>query len=175
MSFGEEVGGLISRGNKENTNSAPSNMLANEVTIYLDMLSAIIEDIVMCNLNSTLVVTIKIGASRMRNSHIRKKPIKPHKLLSSVSKSTTLSLSTRMSNKSLLLVTPSNERGAQEEVEPSSRMAASRIPYPIGIRKCMELETRLSGVVKTMKHSAFKITQNANQSIIMWRAGAAMK
>ena len=63
MSFGEEVGGLISRGNKEKTNMATGNMLSYEVAINLNILGAIMEDIIMGNLNSTLIVTIKAGGS----------------------------------------------------------------------------------------------------------------
>lgn len=88
------------------------------------------EDIIICDLNSTLTVIIEDGDSRMRNAHVRKGPMKPYKLLSSIIKSTILSLNTRTSNKSLLLAMPDNKRVTQEKTEPGSGTTISRIPYP---------------------------------------------
>ena len=84
MSLGEDVGYLISRGNKDKTNSATSNMLSHKVTINLNMLGAIMEDIIVRNLNGTLIIIIKNNSIGMRSTHIGKKPMELKKLLSSV-------------------------------------------------------------------------------------------
>ena len=58
MCFGKYVGSLISRRNKEKTNSTTNHMLPYEMTINLYVFGTIVEDIIMSNLNGTLIVTM---------------------------------------------------------------------------------------------------------------------
>ena len=61
MSFGEQVGRLVRSPNGDEMKSISKNVLANKVTINLNIFSALMKDIIMNNLNSTLDITIKIN------------------------------------------------------------------------------------------------------------------
>ena len=81
-------------------------MLTNDVAINLNVLGAFLEDIVMSNVDSTMIIIIKRSGSRLWSIHVSQKPLKPDKLTGGVSKSTILSLNTGMGNCILLLETP---------------------------------------------------------------------
>ena len=85
-------------------------MLASDVAIDLNMLGVFVEDIIMSNINSTMIVTIKRSGSGLRNIHVSQEPAKPNKLASGVGKGTILSLSTGTRNHILLLTAPRDKR-----------------------------------------------------------------
>ena len=81
-------------------------MLASDVVIDLNVLGAFMEGIIISNVDSTTIITIKRSGSRLWNIHVGQKPSKPDKLAGGVNKSTILSLSTGTRNHILLLATP---------------------------------------------------------------------
>ena len=81
-------------------------MLASDVAIDLNMLGAFVEDIIMSNVDSTMIVTIKRSGSGLWSIHVSQEPAKPNKLLSGVSKGTIFSLSIGTRNHILLLAAP---------------------------------------------------------------------
>ncbi|GMQ05312.1 hypothetical protein CsSME_00050391 [Camellia sinensis var. sinensis] len=110
MSLSEDISGLIDGSDREKTNSTTGNMLANEMTINLNMFGAIMKNIIVSNLNGTLIVTIERGRIRRRNTHISKEPAKPEKFLSSISKSSVFSFGARAGSEGLFFATPSKKR-----------------------------------------------------------------
>ena len=88
-------------------------MLASDVAVDLNMLGAFVEDIIMSNVNSTTIVTIKRSGSGLWSIHVNQEPAKPNKLASGVGKGTILSLNTGMGNHILLLVMPQDKRSTQ--------------------------------------------------------------
>ena len=74
------------------------------ISIY--MLGAFVEDIIMSNVDSTTIVTIKRNGSGLWSIHVSQEPAKPNKLTSGVGKGTILSLSTGTGNHILLLAAP---------------------------------------------------------------------
>ena len=85
-------------------------MLASDVAVDLNMLGAFVEGIIMSNVDSTTIVTIKRSGSGLWSIHVSQKPMKPDKLAGGVGKGTILSLSTGMGNHILLLATPPDKR-----------------------------------------------------------------
>ena len=81
-------------------------MLASDVAVDLNVLSTFMEDIVMSNVDSTMIITIKRSSSELWSIHVSYEPVKPDKLTSGVDKSIILNLSTGMGNHVLLLATP---------------------------------------------------------------------
>ena len=81
-------------------------MLASDVVVDLNVLGALMEDIVMSNVDSTMIITIKRSYSGLLSIHVCQEPLKPNKLIGGVSKSTILNLGTGMGNHVLLLTTP---------------------------------------------------------------------
>ena len=81
-------------------------MLASDVAADLNMFGAFMEDIIMSNVDSTTIITIKRSGSGLWSIHVNQEPAKPNKLASGVGKGTILSLSTGMGNHILLLATP---------------------------------------------------------------------
>ena len=77
-------------------------MLASDVEVDLNMLGAFMEDIIMSNVDSTTIVTIKRSGSGLWSIHAAK----PNKLTSGVGKGTIPSLNTGMRNHILLLAAP---------------------------------------------------------------------
>ena len=85
-------------------------MLASDVAVDLNMLSAFMEDIIMSNVDSTTIVIIKRSGSGLWSIHVSQEPAKPNKLASGVGKGTILNLSTRTGNHILLLAAPRDKR-----------------------------------------------------------------
>ena len=81
-------------------------MLASDVAVDLNMLGAFVEDIIMSNVDSITIVTIKRSGSGLWSIHVSQEPGKPNKFTSGVGKGTILSLSTGTGNHILLLATP---------------------------------------------------------------------
>ena len=80
--------------------------MASDVAINLNELGALMEDIVMSNIDSTTIIIIKRSGSRLWRIHINQEPSKLDKLASSVNKITILNLSIGTRNHVLLLTTP---------------------------------------------------------------------
>ena len=106
MSLGEDISRLVSRGDEEQLQIPFLEMLASDVAVNLNVLDAFMEDIIMSNVDSTMIVTIKRSGSRLWSIHVSQEPAKLDKLTSGVGKGTILSLSTRTGNHILLLATP---------------------------------------------------------------------
>ena len=101
MSLGEDISRMVSRGDGEQL-----EMLVSDVVVDLNVLGAFMEDIIMSNVNSTMIVTINRSGRRLWSIHVSQEPAKLDKLAGGVGKSTILSLSTGMGNHILLLTTP---------------------------------------------------------------------
>ena len=59
VSLGEDISRLVSRGDGEQLKISFLEMLASDVAVNLNVLDAFMEDIIMSNLDSTTIVTIK--------------------------------------------------------------------------------------------------------------------
>ena len=81
-------------------------MLVSDVAIDLNMLGTFVEDIIMSDVDSTTIVTIKRSGSGLRSIHVSQEPAKPNKLVSGVDKGTIPSLSIGLRNHILLLAAP---------------------------------------------------------------------
>ena len=63
MSLGEYISRLVNREDGEQLEIAFLEMLASDVAVDLNMLGAFVEDIIMRNVDSTTIVTIKRSGS----------------------------------------------------------------------------------------------------------------
>ena len=106
MSLGEDISRLLSKRDGEQLEIAFLEMLASDVAVNLNVLSVFIEDIVMSNVDSTTIITIKRSGNGQWSIHVSQEPSKPDKLTSGVGKSMILSLGTGTGNHVLLLATP---------------------------------------------------------------------
>ena len=110
MSLGEDISKLVSRGDGEQLEIAFLEMLASDVAVDLNVLGVFMEDIIMSNIDSTMIVTIKRSGSGWWSIHVNQEPAKPDKLTGGVGKDTILSLNTGTGNHILLLATPRDKR-----------------------------------------------------------------
>ena len=69
MSLGKDISRLVSRGDGERLKISFLEMLASDVAVNLNMLSAFVEDIIMRNVDSTTIVTIKRSGSGLWSIH----------------------------------------------------------------------------------------------------------
>lgn len=69
MNFGEEVGWLIFRGDRNKTNCFTSHMLSNKVTINFDVFGSFMENIIV-NLNNTSIITLETSQVLLRYAHV---------------------------------------------------------------------------------------------------------
>ena len=69
VSLGEEISRLVSRGDGEQLKISFLEMLASDVTDDLNVLCAFMEDIIMSNVDSTTIVTIKRSGSGLWSIH----------------------------------------------------------------------------------------------------------
>lgn len=81
-------------------------MLTSDVTINFNVLGAFIEDIIIINVNSTMIIPIKRSSSGLRIIQVNQKPSKLDELRSGVSKGTVLTLNVGTRNNILLLAMP---------------------------------------------------------------------
>ena len=81
-----------------------------DVAVDLNILGAFVEDIIMSNVDSTTIVTIKRSGSGLRCIHVSQEPANPNKLASGVGKGMILSLSTGTRNHILFLAAPRDNR-----------------------------------------------------------------
>jgi hypothetical protein len=74
MRLHENIGKLIFRGERSKMESALLKMVPNEVTINFNMLGALMEDIIVSNLDGAPIITIKRETIRLRSTHVCQKP-----------------------------------------------------------------------------------------------------
>jgi hypothetical protein len=72
MRLGKEICNLQGRRNKRQGNGVMLEMMKSKMTIDLNVLSSLMKNRVVNNLNRTLVVTIHRSRMRNGNSHISK-------------------------------------------------------------------------------------------------------
>ena len=105
VSLGEDISRLVNRGDGKQLEISFLEMLVSDVAVNLNVLGAFMEDIIINNVDSTTIVTIKRSGSGSWSIHVSQEPTKPNKLASGVGKGTILSLSTRTGNNIMLLAT----------------------------------------------------------------------
>ena len=110
VTLGEDISRLVKRGDGEQLEIAFLEMLASDAAVDLNVLGVFMEDIIMSNVDSTTIVTIKRSSSGLWSIHVNQEPTKSDKLASGVDKGTILSLSTGTGNHILLLATSRDKR-----------------------------------------------------------------
>ena len=110
VTLGEDISKLVSRRDGEQLEIAFLEMLASDVAVDLNVLGAFMEDIIMSNVDSTTIVTIKRSGSWLWSIHVSQELAKPDKLASGVGKGTILRLSTGTGNYILLLAMPKDKK-----------------------------------------------------------------
>ena len=105
MRLGEDINRLVNKGDGEQLEISFLKMLVSNVAVDLNVLGAFMEDIIISNIDSTMIVIIKRSVSGLWSIHVNQKLAKPDKLASGVGKGTILSLSTRTGNNIMLLAT----------------------------------------------------------------------
>ena len=106
VSFGEDINRLVGRGDGEQLEIAFLEMLRSDMAIDLNVLGVFMEDIVLSNIDSTPIITIKRSDGELWSIHVSQEPLKLDKLVSGVNKGIILSLGTETRNHVLLLATP---------------------------------------------------------------------
>ena len=69
MRLSKDISRLVSRGDGEQLEISFLEMLASDVAVDLNMLGAFVEDIIMSNVDSTTIVTIKRSGSGLWSIH----------------------------------------------------------------------------------------------------------
>jgi len=72
MRLGKEICNLQEKINKKQSNGVMLEMMTSKMTIDLNVLSSLIKNRVVSNLNRTIVVTIHRSMMRKENSYINK-------------------------------------------------------------------------------------------------------
>ena len=98
MSLSKDISRLVSRRDREQLKISFLEMLASDVAVDLNVLSMFMEDIVMSNVVSTTITTIKRSGSGLWSTHVSQEPSKPGKLVGGVNKSMILNLGTGSEN-----------------------------------------------------------------------------
>jgi hypothetical protein len=81
MRLGKKICNLQGRRNKRQNNGAMIKMMTSNMTIDLNVLSSLMKNRVVSNLNRTLVVTIHRSGMRKEKSHISKEEGKKGKVM----------------------------------------------------------------------------------------------
>jgi hypothetical protein len=87
--------------------------MTNEVTIDLNVLGALMKNIIMGNVNSTTIIAVNRSTGGLGSTHVSQEPTKLEEFRGGIGKSTVLSFSTGTSNNRLFLTTPRDKRGPQ--------------------------------------------------------------
>lgn len=123
----EDIRSMILKEDCTQLGVAMNDMMTNKTTINLNMFSTLMEDIIMKDLNSISIVTIK--NSRRGLSYIRtnQQPTKPKEFRCSIRKVSMLWLNAKTRYNSVLLATSGDKRIIQKETESSGRSAICRM------------------------------------------------
>ena len=70
MSLGEDISKLVSKGDGEKLEIAFLEMLESDVAVDLNVFGAFMEDIIMSNLDSTTIITIKRNGNGLWSIHV---------------------------------------------------------------------------------------------------------
>lgn len=70
MRLGERICKLVFRRNKEQVKTTRLEIMSNEVTIDLNVYGAYMKDIIMSNIDDTLIVARNWNASGIRSTHV---------------------------------------------------------------------------------------------------------
>ena len=70
VSLGKDISRLVSRGDGEQFKIAFLEMLASDVVVDFNVLGAFMEDIIMSNVDNTMIVTIKRSGSRLWSIYV---------------------------------------------------------------------------------------------------------
>ena len=88
-------------------------MITNEVTVNLNVLGALMKNIIMDNVNSTTIITVNRSTGGLESTHVSQEPAKLEEFRDGIGESTVLSVSTGTSNNRLFLAMPRDKRGTQ--------------------------------------------------------------
>ena len=88
-------------------------MMTNEVTIDLNVLGVLMKNIIMGNVNSTMIVTVNKSTGGLGSTHISQEPTKPEEFSGGFVENTVFNFSIGTSNNGLFLATPRDKRGTQ--------------------------------------------------------------
>ena len=150
MWFGKDIYKLIFRGDWDQLESTRDKMITNKMTIDLDTFSPFMEDIIVSNMNGTLVVTIK----RMWTHLSLWEAIIVKEAQMWYQQGHDILLQTGVSHMSLFFTSPRDQGRTKKKAITSGGPTINGISCPISIRKCMKNKRRLSKVEKAMKESA---------------------
>ena len=142
-------------------------MMTDKVTIDLNVLGALMKNIIMSKVNSTTVVTVKMSVDGLRSTHVSQELTKSEEFRGSIGKSMVLSFSTRASNNKLFLVTPKDKRGTQQEAITSGRATVSGISSLVYINIGAQLKRRLGREVKAMEKRTLDVSKDIQNISIM--------
>ena len=120
------LGGEIRKGE-----GASKVVVANEVTINLNVLHSLMENWIASNLDNPSVITLKKSMCGDKDTHVCQKPTKPHNLLRSGRHSPIPSLDTRSGNSLLSLAFSGDKRITNEDSKACSGAFISRVACPI--------------------------------------------
>lgn len=84
--FAEDAKYLINNKYYSEMKGVVDQMMTNKMIINLNVLSALMKNIIVNNLNDTLTIIIDVCSFKLRDSHILQQPSKPEKAKSSVYK-----------------------------------------------------------------------------------------
>ena len=88
-------------------------MMTNEVTIDLNVLGALMKNIIMGNVNSTMIVAVNRSTGGLGSTHVSQESTKPKEFRGGIGKSTVLSFITGTSNNRLFFASPRDKKGTQ--------------------------------------------------------------
>ena len=72
MSFSKDISNMIYRRSRDKANGSPREMVMHKMTVDLNMISAIMEYIIVSNLNDTPIVATNSSGSGMNYTHVFK-------------------------------------------------------------------------------------------------------
>ena len=133
VSLSKDISNLISRGNRNEVNDILKDMMMYKMTIILNVLSTLMNDIIMNNLHIA-IITMKWCSRWMWNSHILKYPTQPKKFRSSICNDSIFNFSIRVRYDCLLLIAQRNQLVSKEKTITNSGASIYRITSLISIK-----------------------------------------
>ena len=77
MEFCEKIFNLVCRHHKYQRKSLLYEMVLNEMAVNLYVFCLFIEDVILSDLDSTLIIAIDRSTGREWNTHVMKEPVQP--------------------------------------------------------------------------------------------------
>ena len=146
-------------------------MVANEMTIELDMFGSLMKNRVSCNVKGDFIITIKSNRLSMWNTKIMKKRFQPNQFTAKKCHRTIFGFARRPSNNVLFLCFPGNRTRSKHGAKTARKSPSHGVAGPIRVTVSSKMEGASGRKKNPFSRRTLEIAKQTQGSKVMWLQG----